>query len=108
MRILIAERTTDGPSFLNFVKKKEALMKEKLCLEWKKNWERKTVTSTKILSLMVIIWRVLGIESKVGYHIYLVRVNNRKTRKRCKICLKLTIKTPERRSTVFIVNFGHI
>ena len=86
-------------------------MKEKLCLEWKKNWERKTVTATKILSLMVVIWRVLGIDSKVGYHIYLVRVNNRKTRKRCKICLKLTIKTPERRhgrrSGVFIVNFGH-
>ena len=27
----------------------------------------------------------------------LVRVNNRNSRKRCEICLKLTIKTPERR-----------
>ena len=30
-------------------------------------------------------------------NIYLFKVNNRNTIKRCKICLKLTIKTPERR-----------
>ena len=39
------------------------------------------------------------------------KVKNRNTRKRCKICSKLTIKTPERRhgrrSGVFIVNFEH-
>ena len=29
--------------------------------------------------------------------IYLFKVNNRNTRKRCEICLKLRIKTPERR-----------
>ena len=29
--------------------------------------------------------------------IYLFKVNNRNTRKRCEFCLKLTIKTPERR-----------
>ena len=29
--------------------------------------------------------------------IYLLNVNNRKTRKRCEICLRLTTKTPERR-----------
>ena len=29
--------------------------------------------------------------------IYLFKVNNRNTRTRCKICSKLTIKTPERR-----------
>ena len=44
--------------------------------------------------------------------IYLLKVNNRDTRKRCKISSKLTIKTPERRhwrrSDVFIVNFEHI
>ena len=43
--------------------------------------------------------------------IYLLRVNNRNTKKRCEICSKLTIKTPERRqwhcSVVFIVNFEH-
>ena len=40
--------------------------------------------------------------------IYLFKVNNRNSRKMCKICSKLTIKTPERRSGVFIVNFEHI
>ena len=42
----------------------------------------------------------------------LLRVNNRRTRIRCEICLKLTIKTPEQRqwrtSGVFIINFEHI
>ena len=42
--------------------------------------------------------------------IYLFEVN-RNTRKRCEICSKLTIKTPERRhrrrSGVFIVTFEH-
>ena len=44
--------------------------------------------------------------------IYLLKVNNRNTKTRCEICSKLTTKTPERchwcRSSVFIVNFGHI
>ena len=44
--------------------------------------------------------------------IYLLKDNNRTTTTRCEICLKLTIKTPERRqwrhSDVFIVNFEHI
>ena len=39
-------------------------------------------------------------------------MNNRKTRNRCEICSKLTIKTSERRqwrrSGVFIDNFEHI
>ena len=30
-------------------------------------------------------------------NIYLFKVNNRDSRKRCEICSKLTIKTPERR-----------
>ena len=30
-------------------------------------------------------------------NIYLFKVNNRKTTERCKICSKLTIKTPEQR-----------
>ena len=42
----------------------------------------------------------------------MLEVNNKKTRKKREICLKLTIKTPERRqwrrSGVFIVNFEHI
>ena len=44
--------------------------------------------------------------------IYLHTVNIRNTRTKCKICSKLTLKTPERRhwrrSGVFIVNFEHI
>ena len=43
---------------------------------------------------------------------YLLKVNNRSIRTRCGICLKLTIKIPERRhwrrSGIFIVNFEHI
>ena len=43
---------------------------------------------------------------------YMFEVHNRNTRIWCEICLKLTIKTPERRqwrrSGVFIVNFEHI
>ena len=35
---------------------------------------------------------------------YILKVNNRNTRKRCEICSKLTIKTPD----AFIVNFEHI
>ena len=42
----------------------------------------------------------------------MLKVNNISTRKRCKICSELTIKTPERRqwrrSCVFIVNFEYI
>ena len=43
---------------------------------------------------------------------YIFRVNNRNTRRRCGICPKITMKTPERRnwrrSGFFIVIFGHI
>ena len=39
-------------------------------------------------------------------NIYLLKINNRNTGKRCEICSKLVIKTPERRcSGVFIVKF---
>ena len=44
--------------------------------------------------------------------IYFFKVNNRDTRKRCQICSKLAIKTPERRHRcrfgVFLVNFEYI
>ena len=49
--------------------------------------------------------------SVIPANIYLFKVNNKDTRKRCKICSKLTIKTPERRDWrqfgVFI-NLEHI
>ena len=42
----------------------------------------------------------------------MLKVNNRNNRKRCKICLKLTIEAPERRqrhrAVVFLTNFEHI
>ena len=45
-------------------------------------------------------------------NIYLFKVKNRNTRKRCEVRSKLTIKTPDRlhsrRPGVFIVNFEHI
>ena len=41
-------------------------------------------------------------------NIFLFIVNNRNTRKRCEICSKLTIKSPQRRSTVFINTFEHV
>ena len=39
---------------------------------------------------------------------YLFIVNNNYTRKRCETCSKLTIKTPQWRSSVFVVDFEHI
>ena len=49
-------------------------------------------------------------ENPVG--IYLLKINNRNTRKRCEIGSKLTTKIPEgrhwRRSDIFIVNFERI
>ena len=41
-------------------------------------------------------------------NIKLFKVNNRNTRKRCEICLKLMINTVERRAGGFIVKFEHI
>ena len=53
------------------------------------------------------LWLSLALTTPAN--IYLFKVNNRNTRERCEICLKLTIKTPERRftpfSTVSIVDF---
>ena len=44
--------------------------------------------------------------------LYLLKVNNRRTRTRYEICSKSIIRTPERRHWrrfgAFIVNFGHI
>ena len=54
----------------------------------------------------LLLWR------KNPAKIHLLKVNNRNSRKRCKICWKLTIKTPElphwRRPGIFIVKFEHI
>ena len=58
----------------------------------------------KVIVIIIII-------SCNSANIYLFKVNNRSTRKRCEICSKLTIKTintPKHRSGVFIVNFEDI
>ena len=51
-------------------------------------------------------------QSSFPANIYLSKVNNRNARKRCEICLKLTIKTLEQGhwhlSGALIVNFEHI
>ena len=55
------------------------------------------------------IKNAMNIENIYSAHIYLFKVNNRNTRKRCETCSKLTIKKPETgRAGVFIVNFEHI
>ena len=48
----------------------------------------------------------------ISANIYLFKVNNKNTSKRCEICSKLTLKTPEwcqwHRSGVFIINFEYL
>ena len=55
------------------------------------------------------IWTMIN---DISAGIYLLKVNNRNTSRRCEICSKLTIKTPERgqwrRSGVLIVSFEYI
>ena len=67
-----------------------------------------TVPSVKCMVIARVIFR----KKVTPCNIYLFKFNNRNTRKRCGICSKLTIKTPERgdwrRSGVFIVNYRHI
>ena len=64
------------------------------------------------LSTEALIHIINHLGDLVPANIYLFKVNNRSTRKRCEICSKFTIKTPERRhrrrSGVFVVNFEHI
>ena len=50
--------------------------------------------------------------NELKYRIYIFKFNNRSTKNRCEICLKLAIKTTERRhwrySSDFVVNFEHV
>ena len=84
----------DNLKFYFFLKRKERLL-----------WSLKVRAHNHNL-----IKQVLSVKVPVG--IYLFKFNKRNTRKRCEICSKLIIKTPERRhwrrSSVFIVNFEHI
>ena len=62
--------------------------------------------------MVIFLWNLLKYWRDIPVNIYLFKVNNRNTRKRCKISSKLTIKIPERghwrHTVVFIVNFEHI
>ena len=75
---------------------------------WSQSWHlfSHSIMVLKTMKLLVILLQV----NPAGN--YMFKVNNRNTRKRCEICLKLTIKTPERRftpfSTVSIVNFEQV
>ena len=42
------------------------------------------------------VYNLWLVQKNYPANIYLLEVNNRNTRKRCEICSKLTIKTPER------------
>ena len=71
---------------------------------------------------LLLFWMTLNKASahlyKLGNNIYTIKnsptnnhlfiVNNIYTKKRCEICLKLTIRTLEWRPTVFVVDFEHI
>ena len=75
------------------------------------------VIDLKIIAQLAITCSKLTIEtlekgvkaSKLTYHpagIYLLKVNNRNTRKRCEICSKLTIKIPERRLVFLLLTLS--
>ena len=59
--------------------------------------EQQTNRQDKTASLLMMHQKPYDFNSNFPANIYLFKFNNRNTRKRCKICLKLTAKTPERR-----------
>ena len=65
-----------------------------------------------IYYLLFTIFYLTSNRSSYPVNIYLFKVTNRNTRKKCEIYSKLTIKTPERRQlpcfSVSIVNFEHV
>ena len=78
-------------------------------------WLFKCFKTIKLKNLKLTVLRFWPGPASHLYYFYLlknIKVNNRNTRARWEICLKLTIKTPERdqlhRSGVFIKNFEHI
>ena len=94
-------------------------------LKYLNGYTKRRCTKHKLLLtsslLKRIVWNLFQISSncpiskwtawKVRHfpaNICLFKFNSRNTRKRCEICSKLTMKTPERRQWRFIVNFEHI
>ena len=68
--------------------------------------------STQILVITYVATLEMFLKTNNPASIYLLKINNRNTRKRSEKCSKLIIKTPEgrqwRRSGVVIVDFEHI
>ena len=62
----------------------------------------------KAFTRLYILGNNIYTRSNFLANIYLLLVTNGNTSKRCEICSKLTMKTPERLSTFFIVSFEHI
>ena len=50
-----------------------------------------------IVQIFAALTDILIVRNAYPGSIYLLKVSNRNTRKRCEMCSKLTIKTPERR-----------
>ena len=61
-------------------------------------------SAVTVVTFTVLQYRTITVSSYYPGSTYLFKVNNRNTKKICKICSKFAIKTPER-SGVFIVNF---
>ena len=58
--------------------------------------------------LFAMVWKYVGNPVTFPANIYLFKMNNRNTRKRCEICSKLTIKTPKRRHWTYYTPFSGI
>ena len=73
--------------------------------EFKLNFPKVYRRSLSFLANLLANVTLYTLKTSENYpaNIYLFKVNNRNTRKRCEICSKFTLKTP-----VFIANLEHI
>ena len=61
-----------------------------------------TIKIVKAMSNLIVI-KLSEFDTCNPFGIYLFKVNNRNTKKRCEICSKLKIKTPEPRPHLAVV-----
>ena len=63
-----------------------------------------------MLNVVLNLFKVVIKGTMSPANIYLFKVNNRNTKRRCEICSKLTIKTPERLHffSVSVADFGQV
>ena len=82
---------------------------QSICLKIVDDFKQLTILMLKIFDIILIIPFSLY-TSLLGFSvgIYLFRVKNRNTKTRCDIWSKLTTKTPERQSSVSIINFQQV